>query len=226
MCYILAIMPNKKSAKNHPKATNIQKPIIISAVVIGVLIVLWAGWWLIFKHNAYSPDKAKVKTQLQSTFDKVSFRGRVAYSNLTDEGCDDRNSVGLATYIHCSFLAQKYFVDSGNLPDDLRKADKALIADGWQRSSIARAEDYDTVFSGASREQLGYSKTGQQITLVFYKDGSWTSMDDVRDLSDAGKIPLPNNEFIYGVRGGATYWSCRSDSLFKICPLPPSSPKP
>lgn len=218
-------MANKKNSKKDTEKVSRRKLLIITTIVAAILVILWAGWWLVFKHNVYSPDKTQVRSHVQSALDAATFSGKLAYNNLVDTGCDSGNSVGLATYVHCDFLAQKYFFGSGDVAASLRTANNTLAAAGWQLKTSL--EDYNAVLAGTKQIQIEYDKDDQVLTLVFYENSSHNSLYNIRGLLDDGRIsPLSSGEFIYGIRAYSSYWSCRSDSIFEVCPPSPSSPKP
>lgn len=215
-------MAQRKTVKQQKRNEVAQRRnyIVVSIIVVAVLLILWAGWWLVFKRNVYSPDKSQVKNGVQSVLNDASFSGRVVYNKLIDAGCDNGNSVGLATYVHCDFLAQKYFMNSGDLRISLQEADTVLAKAGWQRKTSP--QDYEDVLSGRRQTQIEYSKNGQTLALVFYKNTAWSDVDIKKLLNDGQISSFKDDEFVYGVRAMAGYWSCRADSLFEICPLPPA----
>lgn len=217
--------------QNQDVAIRRRRYITISAIVVAVLIILWAGWWLIFKHNAYSPNKDSVRKDAQSLLSSVSFKGTQVYSALVDQGCNS-NHIEYAIFTSCDYKGYKYFLSKDELAQNLKDADTQITKAGWTRTySPQGASSLDVMLKDSNHQSISYANPfGMKYigaTLSYYQDGQNSSNQDIVSLIKNGKILVPkDNDYIYGVAVRATYWSCDNyNSWFKICPLPPSSPK-
>ena len=226
-------MTNKKTSKKDAEKASRKKLLIVATVIIAVLVILWTGWWLVFKHNAYTPDKNEVRQDMESLLNAVQLRGEPAYTDIVDQGCDS-NSVGLATSAGCGFMGYKYVKSHNSLAEDLQSEDGQILKAGWERTFYNNQTNANVtqVLSGESHQLVSYLNpkgfSGTRAFLGYYKDQQNNNDSEIVKLIADGKLTLPKNgEYIYGLRVGASYWACnRNDSFFKICPLPPSSPKP
>jgi len=226
-------MANKKTSKKDTEKASRKKLLIVVIVVVAALAVLGAGWWLIFKHNAYTPDKNEVKQDMESLLNTVQLKGDQAYTDIVDQGCDS-NAVGLATSTGCGFMGYKYVKSHSSLAEDLKSEDAQILKAGWERTLYNNQTDAAVaqVLDGESSQILSYINpqgfSGTRAFLGYYKDQQNNNDPEIVKLIAEGKLAPPKNgEYIYGLRVGASYWSCnRNDSFFKVCPLPPSSPKP
>lgn len=226
------IMANKKTSKKDAEKASKKKILIVATFIVVVLAILWAGWWLIFKHNAYTPDKNEVRQDMESLLSAVQPRGEQVYTDIVDQGCNS-NSVGLVTSTGCGFMGYKYVKSSSSLAEDLKSEDSQILKAGWERTFYNNQTNASVaqVLDGEGRQLLSYLNpkgfSGTRAFLGYYKDQQNNNDSEIVKLIANGKLTPPKEgEYIYGLRVGASYWACsRNDSLFKICPLPPSSPK-
>ena len=223
-------MANKKTSKNSGKA-NKKRLLILTGIVVAVLAILWAGWWLIFKHNAYTPNKETVQQEAKGLYDAMALRGTQVYSSFSDTGCDNSRAVGISTDINCSFVGYRYFETDGPVSENLKAADAAIERAGWERTSRPQSQTaVDDILSDKNNQAVTYlspKNTPQMVaSLGYYKSDSSSSDTYLRRLVEAGTIKSPTDgKYLYGVTITATYWSCNSTTIFKVCPLPPSIPK-
>ncbi|MEV6871456.1 hypothetical protein [Amycolatopsis sp. NPDC051128] len=195
-------------------------------MVVTVVAILYAGWWLIFKYNAYSPDKGVVEKDARQLLNVVHPKGVEVYSSFLDAGCES-NTVGLRTDTSCSFQGYKYFKSSDPLAANLKNVDAQIIGAGWKRTfNTKNRNDLDFVLSGQDDQSISYLNPyglrGMGASLDYYKDAAHDVGGKIQTLITSGKVgPLLPGEYIYGVHVGASYWGCTNDSFFKICPLPP-----
>jgi len=213
-----------KQAKVRPN----RRPIVLT-IVIGVLaLIVFAGWWFTRNTTVYSRDSAKLEADIHRVIDAVGFPGEIAYSKIQDDGCDDRNSVGLALNVHCDYTAQKMFRNSVNLMGDLDKADEVLRSLGFERRHFSRVPSDEARVArdtGHRSFSLDYTSARDRmdISLSFF-DAKGSSNDVlIGSLIKAGAFQYPSDpDYIYGITIGASYFSCRWDSIFQqSCPQPP-----
>ena len=221
-------MVQKKIVKKQKSKPATQRPkyLMIFAIILAASAILWAGWWLVFKYNAYTPDKSAVEKNARHLMDSISLKGKEVYSAFNDAGCES-NSVGLSTYTNCSFQGYKYVKSSDLLSANFKDADSQIIAAGWNRTFTPQNEhDLDSVLSEQNNQTISYLNPyglrGMNASLGYYQDSIHGSDSEIKKLITSGKInPPASGEYIYGVHIGASYWGCNHDSFFKICPLPP-----
>ena len=215
------------ASKKTRKSELSKRTIWIVGVALGLALCSFALWWVVFKHNAYSPDKSAVRAEAQKVLSSVSLKGAEVYSSFEDEGCN-LNTVGLRTSTDCSFKGYKYYKAAGSLSQDLKAADGEIIASGWRRTFTPQnPTELDQLFSDTFTQAISYRNSnwerGMSVSLGYYKNAATKSDDKLQRLIQDGKIQAPaEGEYIYGIWVGASYWGCTNDSLFKICPLPPS----
>jgi hypothetical protein len=226
-------MLQKQKLGNKVKR-NKKKIWISLALLAFVLAAILLIWPLVRNDSFYFTDKNKAMATLKSTIGNIQLPGASIYSNVSDIGCDSRNSVGLESFIHCELVGDSYYKTRGNVKDELAILNKKLKQQGWSASFYSNDGNFWQEIAVSNGEQSGsrpYKSADKQSNLIFYFDafGESKSVEDywVQGLIDSKKITQPTSgESVYGVYITKTYWTCRSDSLFKLpCPPPPSKPE-
>lgn len=119
-----------------------------------------------------------------------------------------------------SVLAVTYWVmlkGTGDRTRDLKNIETSLIDNGWEPVQNNKA--------------VRYRKGDLPITVYvgYYKSDTDRTDHDILELVKEGIIEAPSTqEYIYGVKVSATYYSCTNESFLdlKACPPPPSEPTP
>ncbi len=220
-----------KSKENAERSTQSRR--IRLLIILGLILVAGVAVWFLTRNTTlYTPNKEEIRVQVEAALGVASLPDDVVYSDVQDQGCDSRNSVGVATYIHCDFAAHRYYKGRGNLGDDLKKVDTAFTAAGWRREPYTSrtAEEIKQVLNGTLDQLICYypkSSTSPAACLGTYEDPTHWSAAALWQLIRDHKInPLVDDEYLYGVEVQAGYWSCSNNSFFvQPCPSSPSKPK-
>lgn len=239
-------MPSKGNRSNNFISTNKNSPgvivpkfkiLLFCLGIITVLMIVWlffsGAGKVITNHNYYATNKAGVETRLRSVLDSVQPKDKLLYEDISDIGCDESNSVGLALRVNCSLIAQKYYEDSGDINNGLRQILAAYAKNGWTENGYAnqvksipnadlmsKTEGNYLINSGSAKIQ----RVSPQVYVeTIGEDGIYQAYR-IKELISDGKIAQPSvNSKIYGLYISETYWSCRENSFIEPrCPTPPS----
>lgn len=210
----------KKTPKPKP---NKKLRIILVIIFIAGLFGAWLSTPLFFGH-LYIGSRGETTKTIQSLIDSIQLNG-VVQSGVYDAECNTDGSVGLQTRISCNAFGFK-IATSKDIINDLKALEKEIIAQGFQRSLSQSQEEFDAVLSGEKRSTLSYKKsqdTHLSINLTFYKNEQTGSDSIIRDLIRKGKISgtKGTDEYFYGIRISANYYSCSSGVLFAPCLFQP-----
>jgi|GEM_PF-2668315 len=214
----MTVTPPRNEKKDLNKTTSKNpSPITAILVVIGIIVCALLVWWFCFNGvSLYSGDKSGIQTDIQALLDKVQApSGKQLYSEVVDLGCDDRNSVGLETVIHCDFAGYKYYESQGDISSGLQSFDKVLTNEGWISYGGAPRAD--------NSSSTSYIHTGSNSVAVIESNSlpSITPLD-IQNLIKTGKISPDPGQTVFGVRITEPYWSCRGGTLLQLpCHFPP-----
>lgn len=225
-----------KNKNTRSKVLNNKKVLMIALVAIGVVGVVLILWPLVRNDSFYSADKDQTKSKLEATLNNINLPDSLVYSSVSDLGCDGRNSVGLATSIHCELVGEKYYKSQGTVETNVNLLNQQLEKEGWSTSTYANASYESTqrsiavtkgVQEGSAPYKSNDSHAYLRLYVEFFKDGDRsTESYMIKQLIKDNKIAQPSNgESVYGIRLEKTYWTCSSSSLLKLpCPASPSKP--
>lgn len=192
------------------------------ATIIVFAICLPLLWLILRNPTLYSADKQTVSEEVSSSLDAVRLKQSPKYHDVIDGGCDDRNSVGLATVATCSIIGYQYYESSGDISSDMQTLQALISKEGWSTpSNIIGSKTVDYT-KKTSKNQPPSPYAPPQLHLTTYRQ----QQDDtiVDELIKQGRIkPLTVGTSLYGVRITETYWSCRSDSILTSCSPPSTS---
>ena len=221
-----------KRAASAFKALSAFKRIVLVLLALIVLGLVLYNLAVFVTHTVYYEGRKQSKREISSLMSNVSQAMPPDFSEITDTGCDSRNSVGLATYVHCDMVGQMFWTSSEkSIKNELGSLNRMLEREGWRATDYANSSKAQIERSKAARvgEQSG---SVRYITEEYYNKGSIEydnsrsmtlyvdSFDDsksyaynhrVKELMKNGKIEdMSKGGYIYGIVNSKIYWSCRS----------------
>ena len=209
---------------SQPRNKSSKRLIVICIVFLAVVLglVLWLGR----NTSLYSVDPTNAKAKMTSLLDKIQpASGKLLYSGVVDQGCDNESSVGLAERESCTLAGYKYYQSQTDVKQPLKAIDATLTQNSWEplgASATRRTDVLKGVTGSVTYGSTTISKASLRLDL--YDAAKQQTATAVQELIEAKKIKIPENKgSIFGIRVSQTYWSCREDSLFQLpCPTPPS----
>lgn len=226
-------MVKKISKKKYKKLHIIL--IISSVVLAGIVGVVVSNWTkLTVNDSFYSYDQGEVTIRLKEILNNTPTSDTVVYSDISDIGCDSRNSVGLASYVHCETVAQKYYQSNGDITDGLSRILNEFAANGWTVGGYANQGKFIPDANKLSKQEGNYlirndnpvqGEFPQLYVESIGADGKFETYR-LKELIKNSKIADPPiGTTIYGYFISITYWNCNENSFFEPrCPIPPSKP--
>lgn len=219
-----------KKSLQHPNIYKNKTFLRTVFILLAILLLFFGLWWLLRNQSLYTRDKAALLSGIQDDIDALRLPGVLTYSGVHDDGCDDRNSVGLATRTNCEVSGHKLYLTSGSLATNLQSADAALKKEGFQPRLFSgqTSDDFQQGLNGNNgfKTMLGYiDGSGRTSALLsVYYDKTKLNDPTVKKLIEVDRIAVPGpNEYLYGVYFQGAYFYCESGSVFKLpCPSAPS----
>jgi hypothetical protein len=213
-------MRNRTRTRTRPyrKFANRRLLLAIGAIILA-LCLLSSIWYFTRNTSLSRQDRGKLHSKLESIHQSINLPGELVYSQLQDSGCTE-NVTGLQSSFACGFSGFKLYKNTRSLTEDLQAARNKAVDLGFKE--FLEGKRY--------LDGKGIGEQGEVILdLHSHSTGAANTDYTIKQLIDEGKLKPPDdNEYIYGFRIGAIYYSCTEGSLFRQfkqpCPNPPSSP--
>lgn len=224
---------SRKEAKRNETESLVawRKITIISIVIAAAIGVLF--YIALARRPLYGVTATDARNQMTSILDKIQpASAKLAYSAISDKGCNDLGSVGLAKITNCNMIGYKYFKVQGNVKEAARSIDATLTHNGWARPYQNGNNNFQQIMNGTPADSVTYTLTSANhinpiVELAIYNPGHPFDAAEISQLVEEGKISSPSDgESLIGVSVSETYWSCSEENLFQLpCPTPPSNLK-
>jgi len=227
-------MPHRKLI-NRIKKIKVDKRLLIVACVLITCITVVSLWPVLLNKSYYSTNKDQAQSKLEKILSDLHPSSvQLLYTNIQDRGCDS-NGVGLASYVTCSLITDKYFRTSDNPKSMIRQLNDQLAQQGFTSSTYSNDNNIPKTLAvpkGLQEGSAPYKSADKKEYLIFYVEffnqgDTFTENYPIEKLINDGKLPYPSaNDTYFGIQLQKIYWKCDSTSLLELyCPAPPSEPK-
>lgn len=214
-------MPQTKKA--NPASPHKNK--YVTFIVVGTLLILGAAffWWFTYNDSLFVADKADTERKARQVLSAAQQPYAPIYESFKDEGCVTSDVGWLGQHTGCAFMGERYFKADDAPQNTLKAVDAKLHEQGFSlKSDELNPEELIMQKGGTSSTYT--SKDGMVVSLRFFQNDSERATLTVRTfLHLQADVPLLANEYVYGVKVSAPYFSCSNTSwIHAPCPTPPS----
>lgn len=200
-----------KKAKLYISSMRSYLPMLIGiALVVGILI------WIFSNKTVFQTPPQSIRQSIDQITTKIKGEEQPEYFIVRDDGCSKSDVGFLTRYYECTMSAQVYIKERGSSLPYIQRLQHTLKEFGLKLDSSQLTDR--TTFS----LKYQWNDRANVYVQVFYPDGRAVSVSEYLNISNH-PIELEGEEFLYGVKIVAPYWSCTEGSLWQAgCPEPPT----